>query len=119
MLAQGYRRVIDIGRVEGGLFPQGRYFESGVGIDFDAVVGFEAQKMERLHGFLGYLIAAFKTIFLYYRAPLVRIDKNLRWSCCRARSKSSVNHQRAPCDTDQTGGGLNHQWFVASSLPGV
>jgi len=76
VLAQGYRRVIDIGRVEGGLFPQGRYFGNGVGIGFDAVVGFEAQKMKRLHGFLGYLIAALKTIFLYYRAPLVRIEYN-------------------------------------------
>ncbi|GAI49417.1 unnamed protein product [marine sediment metagenome] len=75
-LAQGYRRVIDIGRVEGGLFPQGRYFGNGVGIGFDAAAGFEAQKMKHLHGFLGYLIAALKTIFLYYRAPLVRIEYN-------------------------------------------
>ncbi len=73
-LAKGARRWIDVGRVVGGLYPQGRYFGNGVGIGFDAVVGFEALKLKHLHGFLGYFVAALKTIFLYYRAPLVRIE---------------------------------------------
>jgi diacylglycerol kinase (ATP) len=30
--------------------------------------------MKRLHGFLSYIVAALKTIFLYYQAPLVRIE---------------------------------------------
>lgn len=76
VLQQGHRRIIDIGRVEGGLYPQGRFFGNGVGIGFDAVVGFEALKMTYLSGFLCYLVAALKTIFLYYRAPLVRIEYN-------------------------------------------
>ena len=73
-LAQDHRRVIDIGRVVGGLYPQGRYFGNGVGIGFDAVVGFVAQKQKRLTGFASYIVAALKTIFLYYRAPRVRIE---------------------------------------------
>jgi len=73
-LAKGERRWIDVGRVVGGLYPQGRYFGNGVGIGFDTVVGFVAQKMKRLRGFLGYFIATLKTVFLYYRAPLVRIE---------------------------------------------
>ena len=73
-LAQGHRRTIDVGRVVGGLYPQGRYFGNGIGIGFDAVVGFVAAKMTRLHGFPSYIIAALKTIFLYYRAPLVNIE---------------------------------------------
>ena len=73
-LAQGHRRAIDVGRVVGGLYPQGRYFGNGVGIGFDAVVGFEALKMKRLTGFPSYIVAALKTIFLYYRAPRVRIE---------------------------------------------
>ena len=63
-----------VGLVTGGLYPEGRYFGNGVGIGFDAVVGFEALKMTRLHGFLSYIIAAVKTVFLYYKAPLVRIE---------------------------------------------
>jgi len=74
VLAQDHRRTIDVGRVVGGLYPQGRYFGNGVGIGFDAVVGFEALKMKRLHGFPSYIVAALKTIFLYYHAPLVRIE---------------------------------------------
>jgi len=73
-LAQAHRRSIDVGRVIGGLYPQGRYFGNGVGIGFDAVVGFEAVKMTRLHGFPSYLVAVLKTVFLYYKAPLAKIE---------------------------------------------
>jgi diacylglycerol kinase (ATP) len=72
-LAADHRRLIDVGWVEGGLVPQGRYFGNGVGIGFDAVVGFEALKLKRLSGFPSYIVAALKTIFLYYHAPLLRI----------------------------------------------
>jgi diacylglycerol kinase family enzyme len=72
-LTSNQRRSIDIGRVVGGLYPQGRYFGNGVGIGFDAVVGFEALKLKRLHGFPSYLVAALKTIFLYFHAPQVKI----------------------------------------------
>jgi diacylglycerol kinase (ATP) len=73
-LAQGHRRTIDVGRVVGGLYPEGRYFGNGIGIGFDAVVGFEAVKMTWLHGFLSYLVAVLKTVFLYYKAPLTTIE---------------------------------------------
>ena len=72
-LINNHRRIVDVGRVTGGLYPEGRYFGNGVGIGFDAVVGFEALKMKHLHGFASYLVAAMKTIFLYYKAPPVKI----------------------------------------------
>jgi YegS/Rv2252/BmrU family lipid kinase len=74
VLVEDFRTSMDVGLVTGGLYPEGRYFGNGVGIGFDAVVGFEALKMTRLHGFLSYIVAAIKTIFLYYQAPLVRIE---------------------------------------------
>jgi diacylglycerol kinase (ATP) len=74
VLTGNYRKKIDIGRATGGDYPQGRYFGNGVGIGFDAVVGFEALKMTHLTGFLSYIVAALKTIFLYYQAPTVRIE---------------------------------------------
>lgn len=73
-LAAARRRTVDVGRVTGGLYPQGRYFGNGIGIGFDAVVGFVAAKMTRLSGFPSYIVAALKTIFLYYHAPLVKIE---------------------------------------------
>jgi diacylglycerol kinase (ATP) len=75
-LTSGWRKWIDVGCVRGGNYPEGRFFGNGVGIGFDAVVGFESLKMKRLHGFPSYIVAALKTIFLYYQAPLVRIEFN-------------------------------------------
>ncbi|MGC9523561.1 MAG: diacylglycerol/lipid kinase family protein [Anaerolineae bacterium] len=75
-LANGERREIDVGHVYGGLYPEGRYFGNGIGIGFDAVVGFIAARQIRLSGSLSYLLAAMKTIFLYYHAPFVAIDFN-------------------------------------------
>ncbi len=74
ILAKDQRKTIDVGQVTGGLYPQGRYFGNGVGIGFDAVVGFEALKLKRLSGFPSYIVAALKTIFLYYSAPLLKIE---------------------------------------------
>jgi len=73
-LAQNQRLSIDVGRVTGGLYPNGRYFGNGVGIGFDAVVGFEALKLKHLSGFISYMVAALKTIFLYFEAPKVCIE---------------------------------------------
>ena len=73
-LLDGHTHRIDTGRVFGGRFPNGRYFGNGVGIGFDTVVGFEAKKLKRLRGFAGYFVAALKTIFLYFHAPLIRIE---------------------------------------------
>lgn len=73
-LAQDHRAWLDVGRVVGGDYPQGRYFGNGVGIGFDAVVGFEALKLKYLTGFPSYIVAAIKTIFLYFNAPLLKIE---------------------------------------------
>jgi diacylglycerol kinase (ATP) len=74
VLSEDHRRIIDIGHVGGASLPEGRYFGNGAGIGFDTVVGLEAAKLKHLRGFPGYLVAALKTIFLYYRAPLTRIE---------------------------------------------
>jgi diacylglycerol kinase (ATP) len=73
-LAQGCRKWIDVGFVQGGDYPKGRYFGNGIGIGFDAMVGFEALKIRHLHGFLSYMVAALKTISLYFNAPLLKIE---------------------------------------------
>ena len=71
-LAEAKTRKIDIGLVKGGDYPDGRYFGNGVGIGFDTIVGFEAAKLPNfISGIPAYLIAAVKTIFLYFRAPLL------------------------------------------------
>jgi diacylglycerol kinase (ATP) len=74
VLAEGRRREIDIGHVQGGIFPDGRYFGNSLGIGFDAVVSMEAMKMTRLSGVPSYLVAVLKTVFLYYHAPQVLLN---------------------------------------------
>ncbi len=73
-LADGRKKTCDIGLIKGGDYPEGRYFANGVGIGFDAVVGFEAAKIKRIKGFANYIAAAMKTISLYYRAPQMRLE---------------------------------------------
>jgi diacylglycerol kinase (ATP) len=73
ILADDYRRRTDVGIVRGGDYPQGRYFGNGVGIGFDAATGFVAAKIRWTRGLLLYLIAAIETIFVYYKAPTVKL----------------------------------------------
>ena len=75
-LARNERVLMDVGTVRGGDYPDGRYFGNGVGIGFDAAVGFEAEKVRFTRGLLAYLIAAMRTVFLYYKAPTVEISYN-------------------------------------------
>jgi diacylglycerol kinase (ATP) len=75
LLVEGHTHKIDIGFVKGGDYPEGRYFGNGVGIGFDTIVGFEAAKLPSfISGIPAYLIAALKTIFLYFKAPLLRVE---------------------------------------------
>lgn len=75
-LAQNHRKRIDIGLVKGGDYPEGRYFANGVGIGFDAAVGFVAVKIRWARGLLAYLIAVIQTVFIYYKSPTVEITYN-------------------------------------------
>jgi diacylglycerol kinase (ATP) len=83
ILAENYRRRVDVGIVKGGDYPDGRYFGNGVGIGFDAATGFVAAKIRWTRGLLLYLIAAIETIFVYYKAPAVKMlydDKEMEIS---------------------------------------
>jgi YegS/Rv2252/BmrU family lipid kinase len=93
-LALDHREKIDIGRVSGGDYPQGRYFGNGIGIGFDAVVGFEALKLTWLTGFPSYLVAVLKTLFLYFRAPLVQVDYDQNTLTLPALMVSIMNGRR-------------------------
>jgi YegS/Rv2252/BmrU family lipid kinase len=68
------RHLIDVGRVSGGNFPQGHFFGNGVGIGFDAVVGFEAAKITWLSGFANYAFSAMRTMSIYSKAPLLQVE---------------------------------------------
>lgn len=93
-IARDRRKWIDVGWVKGGDYPEGRYFGNGVGVGFDAVVGFEALKLKRLSGFPSYIVAALKTIFLYFRAPTVRVEYDGEMLDLSALMVSTMNGRR-------------------------
>ena len=94
LLAGNQRRWMDIGRVSGGDYPNGRYFANGVGIGFDAATGFVAADIRWTRGLLAYLIAALETIFIYFKAPTVRIEFDDRTLEQGALMVSIMNGQR-------------------------
>ncbi len=72
-LAANRRRKIDLGLVRGGDFPDGRYFGNGIGLGFDAAVGFAALRVRFVRGLPAYFIGAIQTVFFYYKAPRLQI----------------------------------------------
>lgn len=94
LLAKNERRWMDIGKVTGGDYSDGRYFGNGVGIGFDAATGFVAENIRWTRGLLAYLIAALETIFIYYKAPTVRIEYDDKTLEQGALMVSIMNGQR-------------------------
>jgi diacylglycerol kinase (ATP) len=101
------RRTIDLGRVTGGAFPDGRFFGSCVGIGFDAVTTIEVSKMPRWGGFLSFFAAVLKTIFLYPYGPTVRLDVDGRTMTLPTLMVSVMNGRRL-------GGGF---WMAPTAEP--
>jgi diacylglycerol kinase (ATP) len=74
VIASKATRPMDVGKVTGGDYPMGRYFGNGIGVGFDTIVGLEAAKLKRVHGFMAYVIGAARTFVMYPEAPLVRLE---------------------------------------------
>jgi YegS/Rv2252/BmrU family lipid kinase len=73
LLADDRRRCIDIGRVRGEELSEWRYFANCAGVGFDAATTIQVKKLPLWGGFLSFLIAVLKTVFLYNKAPLAEI----------------------------------------------
>jgi YegS/Rv2252/BmrU family lipid kinase len=93
-LAEDHRKRIDIGLVKGGDYPEGRYFANGIGIGFDAMVGFEAIKVRWTRGLLAYLIGVIRTVFWYFKAPTVEMKFNDKTITQPSLMISVMNGQR-------------------------
>jgi YegS/Rv2252/BmrU family lipid kinase len=94
VLADDQRRVIDIGRVTGGIYPQGHYFGNVVGIGFDTIATIEVKKLPRWGGFVSFFVAVLKTVFLYNKAPLADIEFNGQTITQRSLLISVMNGNR-------------------------
>ncbi len=94
LLKDGRTRLLDVGRVTGGVHPEGRYFINCVGVGFDAVGTIEAAKLPRWGGFMSFLVAIFKTIFLYNQAPIATIEYGGHTLTQRSLMISMMNGRR-------------------------
>ena len=67
-LQTGIAREIDLAQIED---DRGRVdlVMNGIGIGFDATVTIQSKTITRVHGFAMYMLAALRTIALYYQAP--------------------------------------------------
>lgn len=72
-LAGRHLKRIDIGRASSVLFPDGVFFGNGIGIGFDAEVGFAAART-RLNGMFAYLYGVIETLLLHFKAPVVEVN---------------------------------------------
>lgn len=93
-IKNGKAAVMDVGEVRGGDYPGGRFFGNGVGIGFDAIVGFEAAKMNHVHGAMAYTIGALKTLIKYPPAPELEISYNGKIHLLKPALVSIMNGQR-------------------------
>jgi diacylglycerol kinase family enzyme len=93
LLANDPQVKIDIGRVKSELYPEGLYFGNGVGMGFDAVVGFVAAKM-KISGMMSYLVAAIKTMFIYFTAPKIDLDLDGKVESYKPLMVSIMNGRR-------------------------
>ncbi|MGM0431769.1 MAG: diacylglycerol/lipid kinase family protein [Spirochaetota bacterium] len=75
LIAKGRSTDIDVGRVYGGLYPDGRCFVNGIGIGFEPMVTMTAGEFKHVGGLLSYILAFGKVMMHYPKA--VRIDMKL------------------------------------------
>jgi YegS/Rv2252/BmrU family lipid kinase len=85
---------LDAGRVQGGNFPQGRYFVNGLGIGFDTRVGFEAARMKHVHSGIAYTLGALITMIRHEQSPLLELTFNGKTITSKALIVSLMNGKR-------------------------
>ncbi len=94
ILRSGRAQSLDLGRIVGGDYPQGRYFGNGVGIGFDTIVGLEASRNRFFHGALSYVYGALRTLVIYPEAPDLRVSYNGTERSLRSPQISIMNGRR-------------------------
>jgi len=93
-LAEDRRQIIDIRIVKEGKSANGRYFGNCVGIGFDAAGTIQSYKITWASGDLAYLIAALQTIFVYFKAPTLKIQYDDQTHTIQALMVSIMNGRR-------------------------
>jgi len=94
IIIRGNSTALDVGRIAGGNYPEGRYFVNGIGIGFDTMVGLEAAKFKFLHGPVTYALGAIVTLFKYPKAPSLKVTYNGKSMDVESNQVSILNGKR-------------------------
>lgn len=66
-------KPVDVGRISGGLYPEGRYFINGIGVGFEPLVNVAASGFKRVSGVLSYLLGFLRVMASYPAAVDVKM----------------------------------------------
>ncbi len=94
VLANGHRRLIDIGEVVGGLYPLGRYFGNGVSIGYAAADSFLSERGKRLRARIPVI---FKVLYFYRQVPRLQIELENETFTQPTLMISAMNGRRLSC----------------------
>ncbi len=94
LIAEARPRPLDVGRIVGGFYPDGRYFGNGIGIGFDTMVGLAAARLKHVRGFAAYVIGALETFLVFPAPPEVLIRYGEKELTAEANQISILNGKR-------------------------
>lgn len=102
---------LDIGKITGGYFPNGKYFANGIGIGFDTIVGLNAAKHKKMHSAMSYMAGVLDSLIHFTPSPLISITYNGISYTYNSLQISILNGKRM--------GGLFHMAPDANSSDGL
>ncbi len=94
------------------LSENGRFFDNGIGVGFDTIVGLEAEKMKHIHGAAGYALGAIKTLITYPKAPVLEITYNNKTITEEPALVSIMNGKRMGGAFFMAPEGINHDGLL-------
>ena len=97
LLLTGRSRPVDIGRIAGGLYPDGRYFVNGIGVGFEPMVNMTASEFKRIGGVSSYILAMIKVLKNYPKAVDVRLTID-------GKTREISTQQLSVCNGKRMGG---------------
>jgi len=99
LIKEGRQKEIDVAKVCGGDYPEGRYFVNGLGIGFEPLVNLTASRYKRISGVLSYVIAVLQIMKNYPEAIPVLLQYGEEESV-----KSISTQQISICNGRRMGG---------------
>ncbi|MFA5698693.1 MAG: diacylglycerol kinase family protein [Sphaerochaeta sp.] len=90
----GKTKMIDVGKVYGGKYPDGRYYVNGLGVGFEPLVNFIASDFKRLSGAPSYAVALLKLLAKYPKPYRVEITYDGRQRIVWTQQISVSNGRR-------------------------